>query len=187
MQPQDYANIEANLFPRIRERFEIDGSLDPIDLYAILAWKANRATGKHLKRLEGAENFRLLAVKLGNALFEAKDSESRLSVVMSEPFKFRLPTATSILMVLFPNDFTVYDVRVCDSIGGFHGLKAHRYTKRLFPAYQRFKAEVIDKAPAGVSLREADHYHWGRSWLEGARKAVGFEQDNCSGAGSADY
>ncbi|NSY16155.1 hypothetical protein [Neorhizobium sp. AL 9.2.2] len=177
MQPQDYAKIETNLFPKIRKRFESEGMIDPIDLYAILAWKANRASGKHVKRLDGVKCFRLLSVELGKALSEARDNESRLSVVMSKPFMFRLPTATSILMVLFPEEFTVYDVRVCDSIGGFHELTGRRFTERLFPDYQRFKAEVIAKAPFGLSLREADQYHWGRNWLEGARKVVGADDD----------
>lgn len=35
---------------------------------------------------------------------------------------FRLPMASAIATVLYPNDFTVYDIRVCEMLGDFHGL-----------------------------------------------------------------
>lgn len=173
MQPQDYANVETNLFPKIRERFVKDGSLSPIDLLAILVWKANRASGMHIERFGGPENFVALAPELGRKLFKGKDAETRLKVAMTDQWKFRLPTATALLTVLFPLEFTVYDRRVCDRLGAFHELAGRRFTNRLYPAYDAYKAAVVAAVPSGLSLREADHYLWGQSWLQDARKTLG--------------
>lgn len=165
MEPQDYANVETNLFPKVRARFAIDGTLEPIDLMAILVWKANRAKNMHIKRVGGPEAFCQNAPKLGAALFNAKGNSERLKVALGEPWRFRLPTATALLTVLFPDDFTIYDVRVCEFIPGFDGLANRRYSEELYVRYTQFKEAVRSAAPCAQTLREADQYLWGLSWI----------------------
>ena len=78
---------------------------------------------------------------------------------------FRLPMASAILTVLFPEEFTVYDIRVCDSLGKFHSLKNKTNFDNLWEAYSQYKREVEEKAPTGYSLRKADQFHWGRAFF----------------------
>ncbi|MGJ9384908.1 hypothetical protein [Salipaludibacillus sp. CF4.18] len=47
------------------------------------------------------------------------NAKEKLRYVM-KAWDFRLPMATAILTVLYPDDFTVYDVRVCEQLGGDH-------------------------------------------------------------------
>jgi len=72
--------------------------------------------------------------------------------------------ASAILTVLYPNEFTVYDVRVCDMIGDFHKLKNQQSFDALWDGYQKFKSKVVGVAPKEFSLRDKDHYLWGKSF-----------------------
>lgn len=173
MDPQYYANVETNLFPLIQKQFSKTGFLEAVDLLAILAWKANRATNKHISRVGGVENFNRYAPALGAELYEAKSNENRLRIAMTGAFKFRLPTASALLTVLYPDSFTVYDVRVCDQLEKFHKLANRRFSSALFSEYEEYKAAVMNAVPYQCSLREADHYLWGKSWLMDAYKRLG--------------
>lgn len=57
--------------------------------------------------------------KLTADIYGASTGRERLRVLM-EDYGFLLPMATAILTVLWPDEFTVYDIRVCDSLGRFH-------------------------------------------------------------------
>ena len=85
-------------------------------------------------------------------------------------WEFRLPTATAILTVLYPADFTVYDIRVCNSLDRFHNLAHGRFSDTLWERYLIFKAAVENEAPAHLSLRNKDRYLWGKSFYEDAKK-----------------
>jgi hypothetical protein len=77
---------------------------------------------------------------------------------------FRLPTATAILTVLFPRQFTVYDMRVCESLGAFRKLENRRFSEELWKNYLSFKREIRNAAPSVLSLRDKDRYLWGKSF-----------------------
>jgi hypothetical protein len=77
---------------------------------------------------------------------------------------FRLPTASAILTVLYPNDFTVYDSRVCGELGAFEELADRQYSDSLWADYQRFLNKVNAAVPGSLSLRDKDRYLWGRSF-----------------------
>lgn len=63
------------------------------------------------------------AVKnLTEKISKAPDNKKKLRLLVVD-WGFQLPMASAILTVLYPNDFTVYDVRVCDELNEFHGLK----------------------------------------------------------------
>lgn len=50
--------------------------------------------------------------------------------------------ASAILTVLYPNDFTVYDIRVCDELKDFHGLKHTTNFENIWSGYQAYKQNV---------------------------------------------
>jgi hypothetical protein len=80
-----------------------------------------------------------------------------------EDWGFRLPMASAILAVLDPEEFTLYDRRVCDELGGFRNLADAARFDRLWPGYQKYVAAVREAAPVEVSLRDKDRWLWGRS------------------------
>jgi hypothetical protein len=71
--------------------------------------------------------------------------------------------ASAILTVLYPNDFTVYDVRACDQVKGFHTLAARQNADSLWRGYLDFKQAVERATPKRLSLRDKDRFLWARS------------------------
>jgi hypothetical protein len=66
---------------------------------------------------------------------------------------FRLPTASAILAVLYPEKFTVHNTRVCKVLGGFHQLADMKWSAEMWGRYQQFIAAARAAGPAGLSLR----------------------------------
>ena len=80
-----------------------------------------------------------------------------------QEYGFLLPMATAILTVLWPDEFTVYDIRVCDSLNRFHELGNLTKFDRIWAGYGNFVDGVRDAAPANLSLRDKDRYLWAKS------------------------
>lgn len=171
-----YANVEANLFPEMRHRLEVDRTIDPLDLWAVLAWKANRKKERHLERFKALGlTFTEATKKISIGLSGAKDDRSRLAMLMDE-MGFRLPTATAILSVFYPDRFTIYDQRVCGVLADFKRLSYLKHDHhQLWPEYEKYMSAVKAAAPSCASLREADHYLWGKSWYLQAKEKIGIE------------
>ncbi len=72
--------------------------------------------------------------------------------------------ASAILTVLYPDEFSVYDVRVCGELGGFSELSNITKFERLWPRYLEFLQAVERAAPEGLTLRDKDRYLWGKSF-----------------------
>ena len=77
---------------------------------------------------------------------------------------FRLPMASAILTVFYPDEFTVYDVRVCDALDDFRALGWTNDFESLWAGYVRFVAAVRAAAPEAFSLRDKDRWLWGRDF-----------------------
>jgi hypothetical protein len=172
-----YYHLEPYLFDTVRKRFEKKGRLSAFDFFCILIWKANRAKTQHASRLlrYGVGDLDETVAALTRAVAHADDPKERLGVLMKD-WGFRLPTASAILTVLYPKVFTVYDVRACESIGGFQALGNWTKPDRVWEGYVEFVAAVRAKGPKGRSLRDSDRYLWARSFAEGLRAdiATGF-------------
>ena len=123
MDYQKYTNLEAYLFNEVGPAFRDKGVFRPVDLYLLLIWKSNRSKNKTKRRLAkiggGFEN---AVSKLSNEVFSAKTPKERLGILMKN-WGLRLPTATAILSVMYPKEFTVYDRRVCSQLGAYNGLQ----------------------------------------------------------------
>ena len=95
----------------------------------------------------------------------AADDEARLKILIDRP-GIGLPMATAILTVLYPEEFTVYDVRACDALGGFWNIGNRTNTVRIWEGYKEFR-EAIQKAdPPHLSLRNKDRWLWGKAVVE---------------------
>ncbi len=171
LDPIHYYNPETTLFPELADRFQRTGNLTDEELYLILDWKAPRARTYHLKRLATGRTFSQAAQQLGREVHRAATDELRLKSLMVTPWNFALPTATAILTVLYPERFTMYDIRVCEELGDFKRLAYHRWSHQTWPEYERFVDAVRLAVPGNLTLRDGDR------WLFGRNKRKGFTEN----------
>lgn len=73
---------------------------------------------------------------------------------------------SAILSVLYPQYFTVYDVRVCGIVSGFDNLTSIADFEQLWSSYQQYIQAVKDAVPFRYSLRDKDRWLWGKSFAE---------------------
>lgn len=181
---REYYHLESYLFDKVRVQFAKQGYLTAFDFFYIVIWKANRAKSKMAKKLlEGTdvsldEEVGLLTYGIA----ELKTAKDRLRLLWN--LGFRLPMASAILTVLYPDEFTIYDARVCGILGGFHNLDNLSDFEDVWQGYQDFKRKVIESTPAELTLRDKDRYLWGKSFYEQLRHDIseGFKNDKLDGS-----
>jgi hypothetical protein len=177
-----YYSLEDYIFDEVGPRFRKTGHIDPADFYLILIWKAERAKTRHKRRLaKTAGSFAAAVKEVAASLHAAPAPGARLKLLMDK-WQFLLPTASAILTVLYPEEFTIYDWRVCDELGGFHEIAKRRvFSDELWPVfwadYQHFMKAVKAAAPGELSLRDADRYLWGRSVYRSINKELSIAPD----------
>jgi len=163
-----FYTLESYLFNTVHRRFAEKGSLGAFDFFCIVIWKANRAKTKVAKRLLGDTTKTLdeVVIELTKAIAAQKTPKDKMRFLMFGKIRFRLPMASAILTVLYPDEFTVYDYRVCDTLGGYRNLTNLSNIDKLWEGYAAFKSAVISNSPAGLSLRDRDRYLWGKSFRD---------------------
>lgn len=173
-----YADIERYLFEDVHRRFHADGCIGAFDFFSIVIWKANRAKSKVARGLlrndrPKRRNLEPIVRDLTASLHVAADAQARLGILMGV-WKFRLAMATAILTVLWPDEFTVYDVRVCGILGDYERLANRVWSDALWAEYREFVGAVRKAVPvAGLGLRDTDRYLWGKSVAEQLREDIG--------------
>jgi|SRR2546423_1192842 len=170
-----YYDLETYIFEDVHRRFHAEHSLGAFDLFSIVIWKANRAKSKIALKLlaqdpEGRRDLEAIARTLTASLYEASSHKERLRILMKD-WKFALPMASSILSVCYPEDFTIYDYRVRELIGGFPNLNNLADFEKIWAGYNEYKARVSQLAPAERTFRDRDRYLYGKS------KALQLEAD----------
>lgn len=159
-------DLETYLFNTVRPRFHRDGCLSAFDFFCIVIWKSNRSKSKIAKRLlsnANSNNLEEQVYRLTSGIHQQTSAKDRLRYLFEE-WSFWLPTATAILTVLYPEEFTVYDTRVCNELGDFHKLYNLWNFENLWSGYLLFREAVIKSAPDGLSLRDKDRYLWAKSF-----------------------
>lgn len=160
---RNYHQIERYLLEEVGPRFRKSGKLSTLDFYLILVWKANRAKSKVRHRLEKKLGKFDLAVKtIARSIYKADHPKQKLKILMKD-WGLLLPMATAILCILYPNEFTIYDRRVCESLGDFERLANRVFSDKLWEGYQELLQAVRKQAPAKYTLRDADRHLWGLS------------------------
>lgn len=172
MDYRQFYDLESYLFNVVRERFQAQGWLGAFDFFCIVIWKANRAKTNIAKRLrkEIDTDLETACRKLTGNIAQRPDAKEKLHYLLTDA-GFYLPMATAILTVLYPEDYTIYDFRVCESI---KALKCTDYSKlgrgsrfdKVWTGYQGFIESVRTNTPANLSFREKDQYLWGKSFKE---------------------
>lgn len=162
-----YYDLEGYLFRVVSTRYAQKKTLSAFDFFCIVIWKANRAKSKVADRLlahgNGQANLEAAVGILLSAISQANDQKSRLSVLI-ETWGFRLPMASAILSVLYPEDFTVYDIRVCDVLGNFKDAQYKTNFTTLWERYSAYVAAVKAAVSEHFSLRDKDRFLWGKSF-----------------------
>ena len=159
--------LENYLFSQVSPRFAATKTLSAFDFFCIVVWKANRAKSKVARRLleAGFPDLSSAVAALAHDIGEAPDPKERLRVLLGR-WGFRLPMASAILTVLYPDEFTVFDVRVCESLGD-DGSLSHRVNfESVWSGYAAFIDRVRNAAPQCLSLRDQDRWLWGKSFAE---------------------
>lgn len=169
MDYRKFYDLEQYLFTEVGPGFREHGTLSPIDFYLILAWKSNRAKNITKNRLAAKRSggFEQACREISGELSSASSPEERLAVLMKE-WNFQLPTATAILTILYPEYFTIYDVRVCRELGDFSNLINLKFSTKLWNKLQAYNRAVQAASPRGLLLRDCDKFLWGKSFYEQA-------------------
>ena len=159
-----YYNLESYLFETVGPAFRRQGYLSALDFFCIVIWKANRAKSKTAATLlkRGHKDLHEAVRELTTGLARKSAPEDKLRYLW-EQWHLRLPMASAILSVLYPEDFTVYDVRVCSVLGGFRNLNNLTAFGAVWRGYQEFREAVVGAAPMELALRDKDRYLWGKS------------------------
>lgn len=160
-----YYDLESYLFGEVSQRFTSSKQLSAFAFFCIVVWKANRSKSKVAKRLLAQCHADLSAAvqALTTSVVEANDNKERLRVLI-EDWGFRLPMASAILTVLFPEDFTVYDIRVCEVFNDFKDAQYKTKYEDLWVRYSKYLERVRASVPSANSLRDKDRYLWGQSF-----------------------
>jgi hypothetical protein len=167
-------HLESYIFDTVKKCFEKNGCVNAYDFFCIVIWKSNRSKSKICDLLlkdDMFENLEDAVFELTSGINKAANPKERLRYVMKE-WKFRLPMATAILTALYPDDFTVYDFRVCDELKDFHKLKNLISFESIWRDYQAYKQMVEEVALEGLKLRDKDRYLWTRSFSRQLEKDI---------------
>ncbi|MGQ9684666.1 MAG: hypothetical protein ACUVX9_19260, partial [Anaerolineae bacterium] len=155
-------------------RFAEQRCVNAFDFFCIVIWKANRAKSRIARRLlaKGHSDLNVAVAALCDDVAAQPAPRERLRCLLVG-WGFRLPMATAILTVFYPEVFTVYDTRVCDALGACHGLGNQVSFERIWDGYQDYLRRVIEATPEGLCLRDRDRWLWGRSFDERLRRDIG--------------
>ena len=159
-------NLENYILTDVRDNFNRNGHLTAFDFFCIVIWKANRAKTKIADRLlKRNPDIEKSVRDLTSKIFKATDDKQKLKVLIDD-YKFRLPMSSAILSLLYPDNFTIYDVRVCDTLTNFKGLDNITNFDKKWLAYSDFIKSVREYKPKNISLRDKDRLLWGKSFYE---------------------
>lgn len=166
-----FYDLENYILTDVREKFFEEKSLEAFDFFCIIIWKSNRAKSKIADRLlKFNPNLNKVAKDLTNKIYRAEDDKTKLKILI-EDFGFRLPMASAILSILYPDNFTIYDTRVCDTFPNFKGIDNLTF-ENLWANYCKYIHSVKTYGTQNLSLRDKDRLLWGKSFYEQLRKHI---------------
>ncbi len=167
---RDYYDLEYRLFPKINEKVTNKIPLNALEFFSILIWKANRAKSKHAERLlkkSKDKNLEEISIEITSNIYAKENKKTRLKYLI-EDWKFYLPTATAILAIMYPTDFTIYDIRACQALNisdkDYNRLaNKNTFDEKMWEDYESFENRVMNDV-IGETLRDKDRYLWGKSF-----------------------
>jgi len=179
--PQKYYNLERYLLEEVQPRFQKNGSIGAFDFFSIVIWKANRAKSRvadKLRDVSGEDNLEQICKKLSTEIWKAKEEKDKMKILISD-WHFRLPMASAILTILYPELFTVYDYRAAEQTGNGSKLVNKTSFDAIWDGYVEFRCKV-NEIGKGSTMREKDRYLFGKSRMEDLADDIehGFSDEN---------
>jgi len=161
-------NLEQYLFDDVKTSYQANKKLSAFDFFCIIIWKANRAKSKVALKLvshngNATHDLNAIVEKLTTAIANAPNDKARMRILIGE-WKFRLPVASAVLTVLYPDSFTIYDIRVCDELQNHHNVQNKTRFDDLWTGYQAYLSDVRKKVPTISTLRDKDRTLWAKSF-----------------------
>lgn len=153
----DCYDPEHRVFPHLAGHHE-GQRLSPRDVLLILKWKLGRIREIHSTTVN-KQNM----ARINQAIHDATMPETKIAALesLASVPGIRLATATAILTVCYPTDFTIIDQRVLAQLelnpATTDGWSAQEYVRRYLP-----RVEECAKT-WGCTLRDADRALWGLS------------------------
>jgi hypothetical protein len=177
---EKYSHLESYLLKEVFKNFHEKGYLDTEEFFCIVIWKANRAKSKIAKKLLKNGELDYAIKTLTSSIYKSANKKAKLAVLMKD-YGFYLPMASAILSVLYKDNFSVYDIRVCDMLREeyktrkYHNIKNWTFD-RLWSGYEEYLEKVLELSGKS-SYREADRYLWGKSFYKQLKKdlVAGFQ------------
>jgi hypothetical protein len=166
-------DLESYLFDVVSPRFLQDGEVGAFDFFCIVIWKANRAKSRMARLIlqsGGGKDLDASVRELTQAIGSEPDPMERLRILNQR--RIRLPMASAVLTVLFPEEFTVYDVRVCEMLGRHHALANKTSFSRIWSGYAAYMNDVSQAVGGNLTLRQKDRVLWAKSFEEQLRTDI---------------
>lgn len=171
-----YEDLECYLFRsgEVQSKFEQQRCLNAFDFFCIVSWKSNRVKPYIAEKLKTIDKDLEKAVrKVTSEIYGQEEKRGKLRYLV-EDCEFGLPMSSAILTVLYPNEFTVYDTRVCKVLSdeGYKNYSKLRYDRKNFDKtwqeYEEYKRDVGKACPKelNLTLRDKDRYLWGKSFAD---------------------
>jgi hypothetical protein len=159
----DFYDDERLLFEKVGPEFQ--RGIDPSVMHfeTLLAWKSDRPGDAHWMRLMKvcSGTMENAVAALCDDIRSAEGHKARLEVLFRK-WKFKLPTAVTILTVFYPEFFTMYDERTRRQTDTKNWSQRTSFTDDLWEHYCQFKDKIFALAPPGSTLRDADRYVMGK-------------------------
>lgn len=176
-----FYDLERYLLEEVQPKFCKKQTVSTFDFFCIVIWKANRSKSRIAKLMLSKRHANLdeAVAALISELVSAPDNKKKLYVLIQD-WRFRLPMASAILAILYPLDFTVYDVRVCEIHKDFKNLKDTKNFEDIWMGYSAYICAVWKSAPIAKTLRDKDRYLWGKSFATQLKRDIknGFEDES---------
>jgi hypothetical protein len=159
-----YYDLEAYLFDHVTRVFARRGHLTGFEFFSIVKWKANGATAQVARRLRasGHKDLEAAVQLLTTEIAHAESGRDKLEILVVK-WGFKLPLASAILTVCYPETFALYDRRVCNQLGDFHNLAHKTRFANIWQGYTQFMEAVRQAGPSRLTLRDKDRWLSARS------------------------
>lgn len=159
-----YYLLEDYLFREISLSFKNKNYLTEEEFFAIIIWKSNRSKTKVLNGIK--KNGKTIK-EITESLSKETDIKNKVKILTNIK-GIGIPIASAILSVCYPNDFTIADYRVAETLA----VITNKIIKNPSLSIDNF-IEYINlcqtiKTKEGISsLRETDQSLWGYDFFEG--------------------
>lgn len=157
----DLYDLEAYLFEKVSTQFSKSGTLSPYDFFAIVIWKSNRAKTKIKNGLSAMGK---TVDELMRAVGTTPEQVAKVDLLLAMP-GIGLAMASAILTVCYPQEFTVLDYRVWETLKSLDIPDLPRRISGTASEYVQYcRACKAYAQHMGVSLRDLDRVLWAKNW-----------------------